>query len=122
VIRHQGRILICQRRAEGGRPGLWEFPGGKREPGESLKECLVREVREEVGCEVVVGKLLDRVEFMKEGRPLQLSFYESALRSGQPVTIEHAHVIWAAPAELGAYQFLSPNVDIIARLRRAEAP
>ncbi len=117
VIRREERILICQRRSLEGRPGLWEFPGGKCEPGESLAECLIREVREEVGCEVSVGELLDRVEVRKSGRTLYLNFYETTLLSGEPVPIECDQVAWVAPGELDSYQFLPPNLDLLSRLK-----
>src|ERR1700744_6143582 len=61
LIFHGGKLLISRRPAQAHLGGLWEFPGGKREPGETFEACLVREIREELGVEVSVGKLFAEV-------------------------------------------------------------
>ena len=120
VILRAGKYLICRRRGvdgdQGGAPGLWEFPGGKREPGESLEECLVRELREETGCAVVAGRLLERVDVPTPARLLRLHFFEATLAAGEPRPLECAAVAWAAPSELLSYAFLPPNEPLVRRL------
>jgi 8-oxo-dGTP diphosphatase len=75
LIFRSGKLLITQRHARAHLGGLWEFPGGKREPGETFEQCLVRELREELGVEVVVGELFDTVEHAYPERTVSLKFF-----------------------------------------------
>ena len=61
LIFRGSKILITQRHADAHLGGLWEFPGGKREAGESFEQCLVREIREELGVEISVGELFEEI-------------------------------------------------------------
>lgn len=120
VVERDGRFLICRRRGvdpdQGGSPGLWEFPGGKREAGETLEQCLVREIREELGCEIEPGRLIHAMEVDTPGRTLVLHFFEARLVAGEPRPLDCAELAWAAPHALGSYDFLPANGDLIRRL------
>src|ERR1035438_1977423 len=66
LIFRAGQLLITQRHAQSHLGGLWEFPGGKREAGESFEQCLVREIREELGVEIAVGELFEEISHRSE--------------------------------------------------------
>ena len=116
VIRHEGRILIARRPPHGLLGGLWEFPGGKREDGESLEECLVREVREELGIEVQVGRVLTVVQHAYTHFRITLHAYECSYLSGEPRAIGCAAWKWVTPDELSEHAFPAANRAILAVL------
>src|SRR5882724_1720135 len=75
IVFRNGKILITQRRSQDHLGDLWEFPGGKREAGESFENCLHRELREELGIEVAVGELVDTVTHQYPEKTVHLKFY-----------------------------------------------
>ena len=98
VIERDGRLLLCRRPAGKRHAGLWEFPGGKLLPGESVPEAAQRELAEELGVEVVsVGELL--FELPDPGSPFVIEFHPVEI-AGEPVPLEHDELLWALPAEL----------------------
>ncbi|MCB2226636.1 MAG: (deoxy)nucleoside triphosphate pyrophosphohydrolase [Desulfarculaceae bacterium] len=99
VVLRGGRVLLAQRREN----GLWELPGGKAEPGESLPACLARELVEELGVAASVGPLLASQEGLTpDGRPLMLHAFACRLNGGEPQALEHRALAWNAPeAALG---------------------
>ncbi|HEX4977972.1 MAG TPA: NUDIX domain-containing protein [Nocardioides sp.] len=111
-----GRLLAARRTAPAHARGLWELPGGKVEPGEDPDVAIVREVREELGCEVaVVGHLEGRQPI--DGRHV-LRVAVVALVAGEPVPHEHDAVRWLAADELDLVTWLEPDVPFLAELRR----
>jgi A/G-specific adenine glycosylase len=100
VTMRDGRVLVAQRKAEDMLGGLWEFPGGRREEGESLSECLAREMREELGVEVQVGELLTVVRHGYTHFRITLHAFYCSVVSGRPRCIECAAFRWVDPAEL----------------------
>nr|WP_268968393.1 NUDIX domain-containing protein [Tomitella gaofuii] len=101
-----GRVLLAQRAHPPALDGLWEFPGGKAEPGESGREALRRELHEELGVAVRVGARLDgEVELASPGRsgrggPMLLRAYLATVESGEPQAAEHRALHWAGPEDL----------------------
>src|SRR5947209_16154187 len=75
LVFRDGKLLITQRRADAHLGGLWEFPGGKREQDETFEECLRRELREELGVEVIVGELFESVTHAYPEKTVQLKFF-----------------------------------------------
>jgi len=122
VIRHDGRYLICRRKPEDTSGGLWEFPGGKREDGETLEACVVREIMEELGCGIAAGPCLAVVDSVYGDRAFRIHFLEARLVSGTPRTIECSELAWVTPGELGRYDFLKPNLAILPLLAGSGAP
>ena len=114
VLERDGRILICQRRAEQPHALKWEFPGGKLEPGESPEAALVRELREELGIEAVPGAELMRYEFAYPGKePILLIFMRVA---GAPGRIENRifeAIAWARPDALRNFDFLEGDAPFL---------
>jgi A/G-specific adenine glycosylase len=109
IIRKRGRLLISQRPLEGMLGGLWEFPGGKRQRGETLPDCVAREIREELGIEIAVGKRMARVEHSYSHFRITLHAFECTHLSGRVRKIGVADFRWVKPEELKYFAF--PKAD-----------
>ena len=106
VVARDGRLLVCQRPAHKRHGGLWEFPGGKCEPGESDADAVVRELREELGVAVrTVGA--ERFAVRDTGSPFLIAFVPVEI-AGEPVCHEHTALRWGTPDEL-AQLALAPS-------------
>lgn len=103
AVCREGRIMICQRKPGGHQPLKWEFPGGKLEAGESPEQALARELREELGIEARVGRILDAQRIADDGRDLLVLFYFAEIASGEPEPLDCNAVAWAEPAGLLRY-------------------
>src|ERR1035438_10315377 len=90
LLFHNGKLLITQRHAKSHLGGLWEFPGGKREPNETFEQCLVRELREELGIEVEVGGLFEDISHAYAEKTVRLKFFICKLISGEPRPLDCA--------------------------------
>lgn len=119
LVFRAGRLLIAQRPEGAHLGGLWEFPGGKREPGETWESCLVRELREELGIAIRVGRLASEVTHAYPERTVRLRFYVCSLVEGEPRPIGCAAVAWVTAAELDAYAFPAADAAVLAALRDA---
>jgi len=117
VIRDNGKILITQRLDSVHMARLWEFPGGKVEPGESLEVALEREIREEVGLEVRVIDEFFTVDHDYPAKSVRLHFFNCIVLQGEARPIDVADLRWVSPRDLGNYQFPPADADLIARLR-----
>jgi A/G-specific adenine glycosylase len=118
VIQSGDQILIAQRPANGMLGGLWEFPGGKQEPGESLPECLRREIREELGVEIEVGEPVISVKHSYTHFKITLHAFYCRLLSGVPQALQVADWRWVTLPEMAAYPFARTDQKIIAALRQ----
>jgi 8-oxo-dGTP diphosphatase len=117
VVRRDGRTLVTRRRDQPGRPGQWEFPGGKVEPGESEPEALRREIAEELGCPIEVGGLLLRHRHAYPDLEVELAFYAAALPDGAaPRCLGVAALEWALPGTLAGYDFLEADRAVLPAL------
>jgi len=116
VVFKGGRVLIDRRRPSGLLGGLWEFPGGKRQGGESLKATLKREVWEEVGIRIKVIRPLLRVDHAYTHFRVRLHVFECRYVSGTPRCLGCTAVRWVRPGQLGRYAFPAANQKIIAAL------
>ena len=114
----QGQVLIDRRRQEGLLGGLWEFPGGKVETGETIEACIQREIREELGIEIAVGDRLIVVDHAYSHFRVTLNVHHCRHVSGEPQAIECDEVRWVALAELDQYPFPRANLQIIEALRK----
>lgn len=117
VLFRQGRLLITQRLPGSHLPGLWEFPGGKRKPGESIRECLVREIREELNIGVVVGELFETIEYAYPEKTVCLKFFKCRYAGGDIQALGCQRFAWVTPEDLGNYPFPPANESLMKRLR-----
>jgi A/G-specific adenine glycosylase len=113
--KHQ--ILIDRRRQEGLLGGLWEFPGGKVEPGETVEACIQREIQEEIGIEIEVGDRLITIDHAYTHFRVTLNVHHCCYVSGEPKAIECDEVRWVTVDELDQYPFPKANVQIIEAIR-----
>ncbi len=116
VFRH-GKLLIAQRHADAHLGGLWEFPGGKREPGETFAECLVRELQEELAIEVVVGELVESITHPYPEKTVHLQFYRCRLGRHEPRAVGCPAFAWVTAAELANYAFPAADARLLQKLR-----
>lgn len=113
-----GQILIDRRKPGGKMGGLWEFPGGKVEPGESIETCVAREVQEELGIQIAVGESLMTIDHDYTEFTLTLHVHHCRHISGVPQTIACDEIRWVMPAQLGQFTFPAANDVIIQALQR----
>src|SRR5215471_12178434 len=106
LIEQGGRILLARRKADVPYPLLWEFPGGKVEPGEDPKDCVVREIREELGIEVAVAGIYDAVFHRYPERDVLVLVYRCRWLGGEVQDIEVTEHCWAAPADIPEFELL----------------
>jgi 8-oxo-dGTP diphosphatase len=117
LIFHDGRILITQRHVDAHLGGLWEFPGGKREPDETFEQCLVREIREELGVEISVGELFESVTHAYPEKTVRLKFFVCRLLGGEPQPLGCKAVKWAGKSELADYEFPAADARLLLKLQ-----
>ena len=123
INNQQGKILIDRRKQQGEMGGLWEFPGGKIEPGETIEECIKREIKEELDIEIIVGDRLTTITHAYQTFNVTLYVHDCEYLSGEPQAIECEEIHWVKPAQMNQYQFPSANIQIINLLQqRAISP
>ena len=113
LIRRNGRILISKRPAGSHLSGSWEFPGGKREDGETLEECLEREIREELGVAVRAERFLSRVDHEYETFTISLHLFLCSEPEGEPTPMGCESVAWVHPEELCRYPMPPADEELI---------
>lgn len=117
LIRRGDRFLACQRPAGKARALLWEFVGGKVEPGESGEQALVRECREELGAEIrVLGPFMDVTHEYPE-LTVHLTLYESEIASGEVQRLEHNDIRWITVQEMDALPFCPADQVFCAEIK-----
>ncbi|HEY9600145.1 MAG TPA: A/G-specific adenine glycosylase [Allocoleopsis sp.] len=122
IWNEQEQILIDRRRPEGLLGGLWEFPGGKIELGETVEECIKREILEELGIEIEVGDRLITIEHAYSHFRVTLTVHHCRHIAGVPQPLECDEVRWVTLDELDQFPFPKANTQIIAALRQSPRP
>lgn len=112
-----GKLLITQRHANSHLGGLWEFPGGKREANETFEECLVRELREELGIEVEVGEVLESLTHAYPEKTVVLKFFRCRWKANEPQAIDCGDLKWVTAAELRDYEFPAADARLLEMLK-----
>ena len=120
VFRH-GRLLITQRPAGGHLAGLWEFPGGKREPAETFEACLLRELQEELGIEVAVREEIEAVRHVYPQKTVFLRFFLCEWLRCEPQALGCQNFAWIQRDELSRFDFPPADVRLLAKLRDTPA-
>ena len=117
LIWNGDRFMICQRPAHKARGLLWEFVGGKVEPGETKQAALVRECREELGVTVSVGEPYMDVVHDYPDLLVHLTLFSARIAEGTPRLLEHNDLRWITPAEIPEYDFGPADVEILDKIR-----
>lgn len=117
VIVRDGLIYCARRGLSGALPGMWEFPGGKVEPDESFQEALVREIDEELGCEVSVLQPVETTTHEYDFAVITLATFLCELVAGEPRSNEHAEERWLAVDQLGTLAWAPADIPAVEKLR-----
>ena len=118
ISNQQGKILIDRRKDEGEMAGLWEFPGGKIEPGETIEECIEREIKEELDIKIIVGGRLTTITHAYQTFNITLYVHECQHVGGVPLPLECQEICWVEPAQMNRYKFPQANTQIINLLQK----
>lgn len=111
-----GRFMICQRPAHKARGLLWEFVGGKVEPGETREAALIRECREELAVELSVGEVFMEVLHEYPDITVRLVLLHASIACGVPQKIEHHDIQWITPEQIPDYDFCPADTEILERI------
>jgi A/G-specific adenine glycosylase len=120
VMRRNGQVLIAQRSEDALLGGMWEYPGGKQEPGESLENCLKREIKEELGVTIQVGAQIGVFRHAYTHFKVTLHAFESRISGGEPHLNDHQALAWASLEDLDAYPMGKIDRQISRRLQAKE--
>lgn len=122
LTRADGTVLACRRAPGRSAAGHWEFPGGKVERDELAEAALARELREELGIDVIVGELIDRSTTAVGGTDIDLATYRVRWSSDQPIaSSDHDELRWLSPSELAEVRWAEPDLPTV-RVLQAERP
>lgn len=118
LVVEDGKFMICQRPEHKARGLLWEFVGGKVEPGETRTEALVRECREELGVTVAPGPIFMEVDHVYPDITIHLTLFRAAIVAGRPRRLEHADIRFIAPEEIPTYAFCPADESILEEIQQ----
>jgi len=121
LIWQGNRFMICQRPAHKARGLLWEFVGGKTEPGETMGEALIRECREELDITVSVGEIFTQVIHEYPDILIRLTLFHCTIAEGTPKLLEHHDIQWIRPEQIPEYDFCPADKDILALIQKTYA-
>jgi 8-oxo-dGTP diphosphatase len=122
IVGDDGKLLISQRREDQALPLFWEFPGGKIEPGEAPQAALEREIREELGCTVNVGRIWDVLFHAYPEYDVYMLVYACRIVEGEARAVEVKDLAWVVPAQLTGYNVLPADAPLCQRLAREGVP
>lgn len=109
IIREGGKILIAQRAGDDECPLMWEFPGGKIEPGETAQECIVREIKEELELDIAVLGAYARIIYRPNGQEVPITFFNAEITGGTMRLCVHEDVRWIEKGEIQNFAFMPPS-------------
>lgn len=118
LIWRDGRFLACQRPAHKTRGLLWEFVGGKVEPGETRAQALIRECREELAVTVDVGEVYMEVDHVYPDMTVHLTLFHGSIGDQEPKMVEHNDIRWLLPSQIPEYDFCPADVDILESIQK----
>ncbi|MDB6129350.1 MAG: mutT [Verrucomicrobiales bacterium] len=121
LIFKDGRLLIAQRKEKAHLGGLWEFPGGKKEHGESLPDCLVREIHEELQIQIVVDSFYQQIDHRYPDKFVRLHFYLCRWQAGQGSAIGCQDFKWVGLKQLAGFTFPAADAALLSRLLKDDA-
>ena len=116
----EDRFLICQRPAHKDRGLLWEFVGGKVEPGETKEQALVRECREELAVTISVGEVFMEVDHDYPDLNVHLMLFNAAIIEGIPQMLEHNDIRWITPEDIPQYNFCPADEEVLRKIQHRD--
>ena len=116
IFDDSNRFLICKRPEHKKRGLLWEFVGGKVEPGETLKQALIRECKEELDVTISAGDLFMEVTHTYPDLTVHLSVFRAAIKEGSINLLEHCDAKWITPKDISKYDFCPADEEILKRI------
>ena len=119
LIWEDNRFLACQRPAHKARGLLWEFVGGKVEPGETREQALIRECQEELAVTVAVQNVFMEVDHIYPDLTVHLTLFNASIAEGIPKKLEHNDLRWITVEEIDQYEFCPADEEILRRLKEA---
>ena len=119
LIWDKDKFMICQRPANKARALLWEFVGGKVEPGETNEQTLIRQCREELAVTISVGEKFMDVTHEYPDLTVHLTFFNATISEGEPQKLEHNDIKWITPGEIPNYEFCPADEEILKKIIEA---
>ena len=116
LIWKNNKFMICQRPAHKARGLLWEFVGGKVEPGETKEQALIRECQEELAVTLSVGEVFMDVVHEYPDITVHLTLFNATIAKGEPQKLEHNDIQWITPSEIQNYEFCPADEEILAKI------
>jgi 8-oxo-dGTP diphosphatase len=117
LIWQDNKFMICQRPAHKARGLLWEFVGGKVEPGETKEQALIRECREELAVTISVGDVFMDVVHEYPDLTVHLTLFNATIAAGEPQKLEHNDIQWITPSEILNYEFCPADEEILKQIK-----
>ena len=114
------KFMICQRPANKARGLLWEFVGGKVEPGETKEQALIRECQEELAVTLSVGEVFMDVVHEYPDLTVHLTLFNATITKGEPQRLEHNDIKWILPSEIPNYEFCPADVEILKKIQEVK--
>ena len=116
LVWKNNKFMICQRPAHKARGLLWEFVGGKVEPGETKEQALIRECQEELAVTLAVGDVFMDVIHEYPDLTVHLTLFNATIAEGEPQKLEHNDIRWITPREASSFTFCPADVEILAKI------
>jgi A/G-specific adenine glycosylase len=117
TVNRKGEVLIAQRKQDDMLGGLWEFPGGKQEPGETIEACIIRELCEELGIKTITGEHVITVKHAYSHFTMTMHVYRARIISGRPRPIHCADYAWAKVPDLGKFAWSKADLQVVDKLQ-----
>ena len=118
LIWHDNKFMICQRPAHKARGLMWEFVGGKVEPGETKEQALIRECREELAVTLDIGNVFMDVVHEYPDLTVHLTLFNATIAEGEPQKLEHNDIQWITPNEIHKYEFCPADEEILRKIEK----
>jgi 8-oxo-dGTP diphosphatase len=116
IICRKDMILLARRKPDSHLGGLWEFPGGKKEVGETLEDCLRREVREELGVDISEPLPFHALHYQYPEKVVELNFFTCSIIQGIPQALECAEIAWVYKHELNFFAFPPADIPVVHKI------
>lgn len=117
LVWDQEKFMICQRPANKARPLLWEFVGGKVEPGETKEQALIRECKEELEITLSVGEVFMEVIHEYPDINIKLTLFNATIAEGVPTLLEHNDIRWISVDEIENFEFCPADTELVERIK-----